>query len=49
MRWQILTLCCWTLLSALGSHAIAQDYYGIQVLDSQTARGVPLVKLSADN
>ncbi len=49
MRWQILTLSCWTLLSALSSLAVAQDYYGIQVLDSQTGRGVPLVRVSTNN
>lgn len=49
MRWQILTIGYWTLLAALVPPSLAQEFYGIQVLDSQTARGVPLVKISANN
>jgi hypothetical protein len=49
MRWYILTLSYSYLLWALGTPAIAQEYFGIQVLDAQTHRGVPLVKLSAQS
>ncbi|TWU28449.1 DUF4185 domain-containing protein [Bythopirellula polymerisocia] len=36
------------LLFTCGLPALAQDYHAIQVLDSETGRGVPLVKIQAN-
>jgi hypothetical protein len=48
LRWT-LAIAFWIILPLLGRLALAQDYYGIQVLDSQTGRGVPLAKLTLNN
>ena len=39
---------CFAASSALVLSAQSQEYFGLQVLDSQTGRGVPLVKLTAN-
>ena len=49
MRWLIATLGCLMLSLSFDVTTQAQDYFAIQVLDSQTGRGVPLVKLRANN
>lgn len=48
MLWRILAVGLLAQLSPLALWAAAEDYYGIQVLDAQTGRGVPLVKLTAN-
>lgn len=48
MPWRTLALALWAILSGLGGFAVAQNHYGIQVVDSESGRGVPLVKLVAN-
>ncbi len=49
MRWLLATLGCLILSLSFDVTTQAQDYFAIHVRDSQTGRGVPLVKLRANN
>ena len=40
---------CWIAVPALIVPSMAQGLFGIKVVDSQTGRGVPLVKIGANN
>ena len=49
MRWLFATLGCFGVSLSCDVPAQAQDYFAIEVLDAQTGRGVPLVRLRASN
>ena len=49
MRWLIAILGVWAVSLSSEATSLVQNYFSIQVRDSQTGRGVPLVKLRASN